>query len=44
MSESLRYEGIIWVPKIENEKREPYDISENERDYCLKRRYASFGT
>ncbi len=43
MSESLRNDGRIWVPKLENEKREPNNIPEEERDYYLERRYPSFG-
>jgi succinate dehydrogenase / fumarate reductase, flavoprotein subunit len=43
MSESLRNDGRIWVPKLENEIREPNTIPEEERDYYLERRYPSFG-
>ncbi|MBT8271594.1 MAG: fumarate reductase/succinate dehydrogenase flavoprotein subunit [Flavobacteriaceae bacterium] len=43
MSESLRNDGRIWVPKQENDSRKPGDIPENERDYYLERRYPSFG-
>jgi len=43
MSESLRNDGRIWVPKLENETRAPNDIPEEERDYYLERRYPSFG-
>jgi len=43
MSESLRNDGRIWVPKAEGEKRGPNDIPEDERDYYLERRYPSFG-
>ncbi|KGE88768.1 MAG: fumarate reductase/succinate dehydrogenase flavoprotein subunit [Phaeodactylibacter xiamenensis] len=43
MSESLRNDGRIWVPKKENDPREPGDIPENERDYYLERRYPAFG-
>lgn len=43
MSESLRNDGRIWVPKLENETREPNLIPEQERDYYLERRYPSFG-
>ncbi|MDO9552959.1 fumarate reductase/succinate dehydrogenase flavoprotein subunit [Rhodonellum sp.] len=43
MSESLRNDGRIWVPKLVNEKRAPKDIPEDERDYYLERRYPSFG-
>ncbi len=43
MSESLRNDGRIWVPKLENEKRLPNDVPEEERDYYLERRYPAFG-
>ncbi|MFO0760225.1 MAG: fumarate reductase/succinate dehydrogenase flavoprotein subunit [Byssovorax sp.] len=43
MSESLRNDGRIWVPKNEGEKRSPDKIPEDERDYYLERRYPSFG-
>ena len=43
MSESLRNDGRIWVPKLENESREPAAIPEADRDYYLERRYPSFG-
>lgn len=50
MSESLRNDGRIWVPKtledaeaIRNGKKKPTDLSEEERDYYLERRYPSFG-
>ncbi|WP_185858415.1 fumarate reductase/succinate dehydrogenase flavoprotein subunit [Blattabacterium cuenoti] len=50
MSESLRNDGRIWVPKkiedaisIRNCTKKPEDISEEERDYYLERRYPSFG-
>ena len=43
MSESLRNDGRIWVPKLENETREPSAIPEEDRDYYLERRYPSFG-
>jgi succinate dehydrogenase / fumarate reductase flavoprotein subunit len=43
MSESLRNDGRIWVPKLENEKREPGEIPEQDRDYYLERRYPAFG-
>jgi succinate dehydrogenase / fumarate reductase flavoprotein subunit len=43
MSESLRNDGRIWVPKLENEKREPAEIPEQDRDYYLERRYPAFG-
>jgi succinate dehydrogenase / fumarate reductase flavoprotein subunit len=43
MSESLRNDGRIWVPKAEGDKRAPRDIPEAERDYYLERKYPSFG-
>lgn len=43
MSESLRNDGRIWVPKAKGDKRRPQDIPENERDYYLERKYPSFG-
>lgn len=43
MSESLRNDGRIWVPKNKNDKRLPKDIPEDERDYYLERRYPAFG-
>ena len=43
MSESLRNDGRIWVPKAEGEQRAPKDIPESERDYYLERKYPSFG-
>jgi succinate dehydrogenase / fumarate reductase flavoprotein subunit len=43
MSESLRNDGRVWVPKAEGDKRHPNDIPEAERDYYLERRYPSFG-
>ena len=43
MSESLRNDGRIWVPKTAGDKRPPNQISENERDYYLERKYPSFG-
>ncbi|HEV3339165.1 MAG TPA: fumarate reductase/succinate dehydrogenase flavoprotein subunit, partial [Pirellulales bacterium] len=43
MSESLRNDGRIWVPKKKQDSRRPNDIPENERDYYLERRYPSFG-
>jgi succinate dehydrogenase / fumarate reductase flavoprotein subunit len=43
MSESLRNDGRIWVPKNRNDQRHPGDIPENERDYYLERKYPSFG-
>jgi succinate dehydrogenase / fumarate reductase flavoprotein subunit len=43
MSESLRNDGRIWVPKKKGDKRPPNQIPENERDYYLERKYPSFG-
>jgi succinate dehydrogenase / fumarate reductase flavoprotein subunit len=43
MSESLRNDGRIWVPKQAGDKRAPGSIPESERDYYLERRYPSFG-
>ncbi len=43
MSESLRNDGRIWVPKGKGDKRPPNDIPEGERDYYLERLYPSFG-
>jgi succinate dehydrogenase / fumarate reductase, flavoprotein subunit len=43
MSESLRNDGRVWVPKKAGDKRAPKDIPEQERDYYLERKYPSFG-
>ena len=43
MSESLRNDGRIWVPKKKDDKRNPSDIPEDQRDYYLERRYPAFG-
>jgi succinate dehydrogenase / fumarate reductase flavoprotein subunit len=43
MSESLRNDGRIWVPKKQNDTRLGNDIPEEERDYYLERRYPAFG-
>ena len=44
MSESLRNDGRVWVPKkAEDCGKNPNDISEEDRDYYLKRKYPSFG-
>jgi succinate dehydrogenase / fumarate reductase, flavoprotein subunit len=43
MSESLRNDGRIWVPKKQNDSRKASDIPEEERDYYLERRYPAFG-
>jgi succinate dehydrogenase / fumarate reductase flavoprotein subunit len=43
MSESLRNDGRIWVPKKTGDKRPPAQIPDDERDYYLERKYPSFG-
>jgi succinate dehydrogenase flavoprotein subunit len=43
MSESLRNDGRVWVPKRRDERRPPNEIPEGDRDYYLERRYPSFG-
>ncbi|MFI7022085.1 fumarate reductase/succinate dehydrogenase flavoprotein subunit [Micromonospora sp. NPDC049900] len=43
MSESLRNDGRVWVPKTKGDDRNPRDIPEDERDYYLERIYPSFG-
>ena len=43
MSESLRNDGRVWVPKDKNDKRNPSEIPEDGRDYFLERKYPSFG-
>ena len=43
MSESLRNDGRVWVPKKPGDKRPPHQIPENERDYYLENKYPSFG-
>jgi succinate dehydrogenase / fumarate reductase, flavoprotein subunit len=43
MSESLRNDGRIWVPKSGEDKRDPREIPEEDRDYYLERMYPSFG-
>jgi len=43
MSESLRNDGRIWVPKNKDDKRPANDIPEEDRDYYLERRYPTFG-
>jgi succinate dehydrogenase / fumarate reductase flavoprotein subunit len=43
MSESLRNDGRIWVPKQQGDTRTPNQIPEEERDYYLERRYPAFG-
>jgi succinate dehydrogenase / fumarate reductase flavoprotein subunit len=43
MSESLRNDGRVWVPKNAGDKRPPSQLPESERDYFLERKYPSFG-
>src|SRR5690625_5514771 len=43
MSESLRNDGRIWVPKEIGDNRDPREIPEEDRDYYLERRYPAFG-
>jgi len=43
MSESLRNDGRVWVPKAKGDNRKASDIPEEERDYFLERKYPSFG-
>ena len=43
MSESLRNDGRIWVPKARDDNRKATDIPEDQRDYYLERRYPAFG-
>jgi succinate dehydrogenase / fumarate reductase, flavoprotein subunit len=43
MSESLRNDGRVWVPKVKDDKRRPGEIPEEDRDYYLERRYPAFG-
>ena len=43
MSESLRNDGRVWVPRSPGDKRRPKDIPESERDYYLEAKYPSFG-
>ena len=43
MSESLRNDGRVWVPKTPGDPRPPEAVAEEERDYYLERRYPSFG-
>src|SRR5512136_126379 len=43
MSESLRNDGRLWVPKTKDDKRPANEIPEDERDYYLERRYPTFG-
>lgn len=43
MSESLRNDGRVWVPKAKGEKRKANDIPDSDRDYYLERKYPAFG-
>ncbi len=43
MSESLRNDGRVWVPKKQGDTRAPHQVPEDERDYYLERKYPSFG-
>ncbi len=43
MSESLRNDGRVWVPKTKGDKRRPDEIPEDERDYYLERKYPAYG-
>ena len=43
MSESLRNDGRVWVPKRKGDNRKPEDIPKKDRDYYLERKYPSFG-
>ncbi len=43
MSESLRNDGRVWVPKNPDDKRPPSQIPDSDRDYYLERKYPSFG-
>ncbi len=43
MSESLRNDGRVWVPKIQGDRRPPAQIPDADRDYYLERRYPAFG-
>jgi len=43
MSESLRNDGRIWVPKAVGDERDPWEVPEPERDYYLERKYPAFG-
>ena len=43
MSEGLRNDGRVWVPKTPGDKRHPHQIPESDRDYYLETRYPSFG-
>ena len=43
MSESLRNDGRVWLPKAKGDKRRPEEIPDEDRDYYLERRYPAFG-
>ncbi len=43
MSESLRNDGRIWIPKQKNDTRDPVEIPESEREYFLENKYPAFG-
>jgi succinate dehydrogenase / fumarate reductase flavoprotein subunit len=43
MSESLRNDGRIWVPKKQHDDRPPHQVPEDERDYYLERKYPTYG-
>src|SRR3569832_1704906 len=43
MSESLRNDGRVWVPKTRGDRRSPEQIPEGDRDYYLERKYPSYG-
>jgi succinate dehydrogenase / fumarate reductase flavoprotein subunit len=43
MSESLRNDGRVWIPKRKGDARAPHEIPEDERDYYLERKYPNFG-
>jgi succinate dehydrogenase / fumarate reductase flavoprotein subunit len=43
MSESLRNDGRVWVPKNKGDKRPPHEIPDDDRDYYLERRYPTYG-
>ncbi len=43
MSESLRNDGRVWVPKKAGDQRKPWEIPEDDRDYYLERKYPSYG-
>jgi succinate dehydrogenase / fumarate reductase flavoprotein subunit len=43
MSESLRNDGRVWVPKNKGDKRAPHEIPDDDRDYYLERRYPTYG-